>query len=148
MLQSVIRLVDVSSSRWPSTRTDCLVSYVFCLCSCRAAPLTGFKNAQISKLWSATHWKNDACRLYWKDVHLVCVRKYRPSASQPTFIRCKTLVLMSWHPSIFVCLRTDSTYAAYEEVSAITGDKYAYLHELPPTVSPLRRVSIQLSNRL
>ncbi|KAK9900743.1 hypothetical protein P389DRAFT_16946 [Cystobasidium minutum MCA 4210] len=73
----------------------------------------GFKNAQISKLWSSAHWKNDDCRDYWKDIHLVCVRKYRPN----------------------------STYAHVEEVRDVCGDEYAFLHELPPATSPLKRVS-------
>jgi hypothetical protein len=54
---------------------------------------TGFKNAQISKLWSASHWKTDGCRIYWKDAHLVCVRKYRPSQlTLPTARRGRSLL--------------------------------------------------------
>lgn len=40
---------------------------------------------------------------------------------------------------------SDSTYASFDEVKEITGDDYAFLHELPPAVSPLRRVSTDLA---
>lgn len=37
---------------------------------------------------------------------------------------------------------SDSTYAHVEEVRDVCGDAYAFLHELPPATSPLKKVSL------
>jgi hypothetical protein len=92
---------------------------------------TGYRNQQLSKLWTAAHLKTEACGAYWKNVHLLCVRKLRKST------RLTEMPRIVLNRSEFA----DSAYAKEEEVVAVLDDattwaKERFLHHLRPVESP------------
>jgi hypothetical protein len=90
--------------------------------------IPGPRNSQVSKLWATAHWKEESCVQYWKDKHVLCVRKYRKSKPFPLHQAFRL------HEANHVSV-ADSAYAKDEEVIALLGSQFPdianrFLHKL------------------